>query len=198
MKTEEELDRKDQERDRAILHEMQERARKNYLTGMDRKKSGTWVIWGEECVDKVLAVVSGKYEDVFEYALGLEGFFEWGVGGKIVETEVKKVPNLAERRRLAEAKRLQLTLPEGEANPIYPSLKRVPERGEVIYVPGGNGLRGGQAEIDSVEEGISEGKPTIYVRVGEQPSMTYNWSYLEPNQERWKKRYDDEWASEGI
>jgi len=73
-----------------------------------------------------------------------------------------------------------------------------PKIGDEIYVPtalfighGKDDRMGGKAQIYHVEDGISDGKPTIYISVYEHPNIRYNWKHLEERQDELKETYGD-------
>jgi hypothetical protein len=179
----------------AVRAEWEDRARERLLKGMERTARGKWLIWSEDAIERLLGVVEGRFEDAVEHAVKLRDFFEWGSGGRLERVEIKKLPNLAERRRIEEARRQQLTLPESEPQKVYKGIKRVPSVGDEIYVPSGSEEWGGKAIITDVDEGISAGKPTINVRVDEHPGVSYNWQFLEPSQPELARMYGEQWAS---
>ncbi len=67
--------------------------------------------------------------------------------------------------------------------------KTVPVVGEIIWVPHGDDHHAGWGIVSVVKEGISGGEPTIMVSVEELRAMSYNWTYLEPKQEKLRKDY---------
>lgn len=74
----------------------------------------------------------------------------------------------------------------------------VPKVGEKIYVPsaafmshGIDDFQGGKATVMKVEEGVSNGEPTIFVTVVENRSTKYNWEFLAEKQEELKKKFGD-------
>lgn len=75
-----------------------EGARTRLIGLHDTDEGGLWAIHGEDpnCdmggphIEPHLETVEGKYGDVLDYALSLEGFFNWGHGGSIRKIEVRK------------------------------------------------------------------------------------------------------------
>jgi hypothetical protein len=80
-----------------------DRCRKNLLTEFPKDTVGVWTIYGEDSncdlggfhSEPLLEVVYGTYKNVVEYAIGLDGFFAWGSGGRIVrmkeKTEIRNI-----------------------------------------------------------------------------------------------------------
>jgi hypothetical protein len=69
----------------------------------------------------------------------------------------------------------------------------VPKVGDVIYIDsecyighGRDDLAGGKATVTSVS--------FSFVSVKESPDGSYNWEFLEPQQERLKREFGDQWA----
>jgi hypothetical protein len=76
-----------------------------------------------------------------------------------------------------------------------------PNVGDTIYVPtalylshGVDDFRGGAATVIEVKDSISGGKPAPFVRVAERPETSYNWLFLEPEQEKLKEEFGEERA----
>lgn len=68
--------------------------------------------------------------------------------------------------------------------------KTIPQVGEIIWVGHGDDHHAGWAIVSRVDlKGVSGGEPTVNVGVEELPSMTWNWTYLEPKQEELRKSY---------
>ncbi len=67
--------------------------------GYKLDETGTWRIYGEDpnCDfggyhhEPLLETVQGVLEDVIEYAIGLDNFWQWGGGGKIEKVNTTKV-----------------------------------------------------------------------------------------------------------
>ena len=70
-------------------------------------------------------------------------------------------------------------------------LEEAPNVGDTIYVESNDTVSGGYAFVSKVEEGISGGKPAIFVRTGLAPEISYNWEFLGPKQEDLKSRHRD-------
>ena len=79
-------------------NDVTERTRARLAAVYDRDEEGLWDIHGEDpnCdmggshIEPHLETVEGRYGDVLDYALSLEGFFNWGHGGSIRKIEVRK------------------------------------------------------------------------------------------------------------
>ena len=75
-----------------------ERARTRLAALYGRDEEGLWAIHGEDpnCdmggshIEPHIETVEGQYGDVLDYALSLDGFFNWGHGGSIRKIEVRK------------------------------------------------------------------------------------------------------------
>jgi hypothetical protein len=83
----------------------------------------------------------------------------------------------------------------------YPNIKEIPKVGDVIYVQtslylshGEDDFQGGKAKIIKVEDGISGGHPAIYISINTRPGYSYNWQFLEEEQERLRKEFGNEWS----
>lgn len=80
--------------------------RKSLLTKYPSGQEGVWQIYGEDpnCdlggshIEPHLETVSGRYADVVDYALKLNGFFTWGSGGRIVPYKYPNVKQIPDRR----------------------------------------------------------------------------------------------------
>lgn len=73
--------------------------RNRLLSEYPRDKDGSWRIlgedpncdWGGHHHQPDLGTYQGRYEDIVDYALNLEGFFTWGAGGDIREVVMRKI-----------------------------------------------------------------------------------------------------------
>ncbi|BAU39977.1 hypothetical protein [Ralstonia phage RSP15] len=81
---------------------------KKLLESHSLDEEGTWRIYGEDpnCdfvghhYEPELGLVEGKLRDVIEYAVNLNGFWQWGGGGRIVKQDKpKKISPDANRER---------------------------------------------------------------------------------------------------
>jgi hypothetical protein len=68
--------------------------------------------------------------------------------------------------------------------------------GQKIYVEsalhmsrGSDDVVGGLATVTKISEGISAGKPALFVVVKEHPGVAYNWEVLSEKQEALKERF---------
>ena len=79
--------------------------------------------------------------------------------------------------------------------------KRIPEVGDKIYMEGSyflshgwDDFEGGIATVSAVSEGVSAGKPAVFISVEERPGWEMNWDLLEKEQEKLKKMFGDDVA----
>ena len=73
--------------------------------------------------------------------------------------------------------------------------------GQQIYVRssfhisrGSDDVVGGLATVTEISEGISGGKPALFVVVKEHPGTAYNWEILSEEQEKLKKQFGEKAA----
>jgi hypothetical protein len=78
---------------------------------------------------------------------------------------------------------------------------RVPKVGDIIYVGsrfylghGRDDFVGGQATVTKVEEMMSGGRMVPFVSIKESPTRSFNWEFLEPEQERLRQEFGDQRA----
>jgi hypothetical protein len=71
-----------------------------------------------------------------------------------------------------------------------------PEVGDTVYLPsemhlshGIDDFAGGRATVIEVEQGVSAGQPTLYLRCQEEPDTLHNWAWLAPRQEALRERF---------
>ena len=76
------------------------------------------------------------------------------------------------------------------------SCGQIPVIGQEIHVGGAmymshgkDDFAGGIAIISEIKEGVSGGEPCIMINISERPGWSYNWTFLETEQEKLKEIY---------
>ena len=89
-----------------------DRAKERLCAKYPFETKGTWVVKGEASnadmagphIMPTLGYFSGKYVDVIEYALDMNGFFAWGAGGSVEAIKVEPITQ-SKTKQLKDAKR---------------------------------------------------------------------------------------------
>ena len=110
------------------------------------------------------------------------------------ETGRKFTSSEAARASEARFREIQAACDAGQA----PELRA----GDVIYLEtelyishGRDDFRGGLAEVVEGKPDISGGKPTLFVRVAQQPDTWHNWTtFLAPMQKKLREEFGKKWA----
>lgn len=71
----------------------------------------------------------------------------------------------------------------------------IPKVGDTVYAPTTDYINGGLTTIRSVEIGISGGEKTIFVTLEVFGGSSFNWEYLEKEQEKLKKHHGNNEAT---